>query len=339
MKREAKRSETLEESRYTAVAALIAFCITFFVPLFLMNSSDSHTPEETPVSDCEWVEDIFCRVDVVAPSPYLQCGAPARRFAELRQETFAKVGFDFLATCGDMKRDKKARSSKPGVANNSRHKSGQAFDYNQEDGRLLLVREDIGGRTYWRTYLRCEKQDGTCGVRADLETENAGGVSAFVFDFTAAAESLGWRRIPAQSGWKNSHTKKEFWHYQMTEYAAIDKRESVGKTEPDGESNKQTSPITAPFRLLAALAGRLVKDKLQPPGDIVNSTLVTESRGNNGAAEKVKAVRPARRSRLKVVATQASSIVKSANRNEDARSVRRRQRRGRWKDSSGGEAD
>jgi hypothetical protein len=81
---------------------------------------------------------------------------------------------------------------------------------------VLLVREPRAGRTYWRTYLRCERQDGTMGFKADLRTDNAGPVSAYVFDFTAAAERLGWRRIPAKGGWGRAPSKKESWHYEMT---------------------------------------------------------------------------------------------------------------------------
>ena len=157
------------------------------------------------------------RINVDAPLPYLRRGDPAERFEALRLQVVIGAGFDFLAKCGDMMRDGAARPSKPGVVYRSRHKTGEAFDYNQEDPRVLLVREYRAGRTYWRTYLKCERQDGTMGVRADLLTDNAGSVSAYVFDFTAAAEGLGWQRIPAKGGWGRAPTKKEYWHYEMTE--------------------------------------------------------------------------------------------------------------------------
>lgn len=159
----------------------------------------------------------LARVDTDAPLPYLRRGSPAWRFGELRRLVIAGAGFDFLAKCGDMLRHHAGRPSKPGAVYRSRHKTGEAFDYNQEDPRVLLVRDDRAGRTYWRTYLRCERQDGTLGVKADLRTDNAGRVSAYVFDFTAAAEGLGWERIPAKYGWGRAPSKKEYWHYQMTE--------------------------------------------------------------------------------------------------------------------------
>lgn len=168
-----------------------------------------------PLDENKTTEDVLCYVAVDAPLPYLRCGTPANRFQALRKVVVAGAGFDFLAKCGDMMRSRNSKSLKTGVAFKSRHKSGEAFDYNQEDYRVLLVRENKAGQIYWRTYLRCEKQDGTLGVKADLDTDNTGSVSAYVFDFTAAAESLGWERIPAQRGWLYEPSNKEFWHYQM----------------------------------------------------------------------------------------------------------------------------
>lgn len=176
----------------------------------------------SPADEGKWTENLLCYVGVDTPSPYLRCGSAVKHFRALRRVVMDGAGFDFLARCGDMMRPKNARSLKLGVAYRSRHKSGEAFDYNQEDDRVLLVREDKAGRTYWRTYLRCEKQDGTLGVRASLYTDNAGFVSAYVFDFTAAAETLGWERIPAQPGWSYYPSKKEFWHYQMRGDQSLD---------------------------------------------------------------------------------------------------------------------
>ena len=163
------------------------------------------------------------RINVDAPLPYLRRGSPAERFQALRRLVVAGAGFDFLAKCGDMMRNGAAKPSKPGAIYRSRHKTGEAFDYNQEDPRVLLVRDYRAGRTYWRTYLRCARQDGTLGIKADLHTDNAGYVSAYVFDFTAAAEVLGWERIPAKAGWGRAPSKKEYWHYQMTEDGSFER--------------------------------------------------------------------------------------------------------------------
>lgn len=159
-------------------------------------------------------DEYFLSLDVVAPLPFLRSGA-AERFDALRDAVKKGAGFDFLARCGDMFRLGNARSLKVGTAFNSRHKKGEAFDYNQEDPRVLLVREYGLKGLRWRTYLLCQKQDGSLCTKADLHTDNAGFVSAYVFDFTAAAEQFGWERIYAQPGWTSEPTKKEFWHYQL----------------------------------------------------------------------------------------------------------------------------
>ena len=156
----------------------------------------------------------FHQLDVAAPLPYLQRDA-VNSFNALRKAVIVGAGFDFLAKCGDMLRAGNGKPSKIGTVPNSRHKRGEAFDYNQEDPNVLLVRESEGGRLRWRTYLLCEKQNGSQGIKTDLHTDNAGYVSAYVFDFTAAAEKLGWERIFPQPGWTNQPIKKEFWHYQL----------------------------------------------------------------------------------------------------------------------------
>jgi hypothetical protein len=156
----------------------------------------------------------FLLLDVVAPLPFLRRDA-AERFNALRDAVTNGAGFDFLARCGDMLRVGNAKALKLGAAFNSRHKKGEAFDYNQEDPHVLLVREDDLKGLRWRTYLLCRSQDGSLCTKADLYTDNAGFVSAYVFDFTAAAEQFGWERIHAQPGWTTEPTKKEFWHYQF----------------------------------------------------------------------------------------------------------------------------
>ncbi len=195
-----EKSESGGARRHIIVLPLLTFLITFLSTILLLNLSYWYHPEISTANKNKPTEG-NCHVSVEAPMPYLRCGSPVQQFESLRQNVKAVAGFDFLAKCGDLMRHKDDKSSKPGVANNSKHKTGEAFDYNQEDTHVLLVREEIDGLTYWRTYLLCEKQDGTCGVKTDLRTENAGRVSAYVFDFTAAAEGSGWQRIPAQEGW------------------------------------------------------------------------------------------------------------------------------------------
>lgn len=247
-------SEGREKRWHVPVAAFGTLLLTFISTLLLVNSSALRRPEVTTADGVGTLEDGYCRVAVDAPGPFLRCGSPVKLFERLRQNVIAAAGFDFLAKCGDMKRDEKARFSQRGVANDSKHKLGLAFDYNQRDARVLIVREDVAGLTYWRTYLRCERQDGTCGVKADMETDNAGRVSAYLFDFTSAAESCGWERIPAQEGWENSWKKKEFWHYQL-KGSLLEGAGAFTAAEQDPVQKEKGSALAIPLQLLKKIFG------------------------------------------------------------------------------------
>lgn len=156
--------------------------------------------------------------DIEVGLPYLRTGRPAERFTALRQKIINTAGFDFLSIFGDMMRPRGLVTHEPGVSNSSRHKCGDAFDYNQGDPRLVVIKEPRDGVTYFRTYLKCEKQDGTQG---ELMAPNGGGPK-FYIDFTSIAEAFGWHRIRAQKGWPNVWKKREFWHYQLTEGYTFD---------------------------------------------------------------------------------------------------------------------
>ena len=182
------------------------------IPTAVSSPGSSHALDERLVNPP--VKGSFLSLDVDAPLPFLRKDA-AESFNALRDAVNKGAGFDFLARCGDMFRMSNAKALNLGTAFHSRHKLGEAFDYNQEDPRVLLVREYGLKGLKWRTYLRCEKQDGSLCTKRELYTDNTGFVSAYVFDFTAAAEQFGWERIHAQPGWSTEPTKKEFWHYQL----------------------------------------------------------------------------------------------------------------------------
>ena len=150
--------------------------------------------------------------------PYLRTGRPAERFTALREKIIRVAGFDFLSIFGDMMRPKNFHTTDAGVSNKSRHMCGDAFDYNQGDPRRVVITDPRDGITYFRTYLRCEKQDGTQG---ELMAPD-GGSPKFYIDFTSIAEAFGWHRIRAQKGWPTVWKKREFWHYQLTEGYTFD---------------------------------------------------------------------------------------------------------------------
>lgn len=138
-------------------------------------------------------------------------------FELLRQRVFEKSGIDFLAKCGDVMRASNFKSSKDGVANRSWHKTGRAFDYDQSNPNLVIAGEPRNGKTYFRTYLKCAKQGGSQGKKITVADYRGGLVTAYLFDFTAEAEAVGFERIPAWNGWQSHYNRREFWHYQFDE--------------------------------------------------------------------------------------------------------------------------
>src|SRR5205085_2137399 len=136
--------------------------------------------------------------------PFLLAGEVADSFDNLRAQTLALTGHDFMSVFGDMFRDRNFVQNSPGSITNSLHKCGVAFDYNQGEPALRLVRENPmhNGelRTFWRTYLAISdhtKQAPSQFVAQHngLHTENAGVWSGWALDYTALALSLGWERI------------------------------------------------------------------------------------------------------------------------------------------------
>lgn len=156
---------------------------------------------------------VLVPVNTKAPTPMMHRDV-APLFDELRRRVRFSSGVDFLAVCGDVLRPAGFVSSKDGVANRSWHKTGRAFDYDQSNKALIIVSEPKSGRQYFRTFLLCARQDGSQGQKRVLRHYNGGQTNAFVFDFTAAAEEMGFTRIPAWKGWQKSWNRREFWHYE-----------------------------------------------------------------------------------------------------------------------------
>lgn len=159
---------------------------------------------------------VLVKISAAAPTPKLHRTAAAA-FEKLRAEVRDNSGIDFLAKLGDALRPANFTSTKDGVANRSWHKTGRAFDYDQESKALVIVSEIKGGRQYFRTFLKCAKQDGSQGHRRTVLDYRGHNVTAWLFDFTAEAEALGWKRIPAWNGWRTRYNRMEFWHYQLDE--------------------------------------------------------------------------------------------------------------------------
>lgn len=160
---------------------------------------------------------ILHRVNTSTPDPRMAVmhkdAAPL--FNALREIVLKGSGVDFLARCGDVLRSANFVSTKDGVANRSWHKTGRAFDYDQESKSLLIESEMLGPKQYFRTFLICSDQSGLLGQKRYVVDIRRFARKAYVFDFTAAAASVGFKRIPAWRGWQSHYNRREFWHYQF----------------------------------------------------------------------------------------------------------------------------
>ncbi|MGC9523278.1 MAG: TolB family protein [Anaerolineae bacterium] len=157
-------------------------------------------------------------------------------FNAMRQAVHTATGWDYLSVLGDSWRPMNY-TPRPGQGRISWHVCGRAIDINQgylRDGRIELVREDVGGVTYWRVYIKARIQDGSLGEPLrigpwDLNARARGGLAAaqggelkaipegYYVDFTTIAADHGWERRNALSNWRQSYFDIEWWHFQKTE--------------------------------------------------------------------------------------------------------------------------
>lgn len=158
-------------------------------------------------------------------------------FNAMRQRVYQETGWDYLSILGDSWRTM-YHTPRPGQGRISWHVCGRAVDINQgflRNGRIELVREDIGGVTYWRVFIKAATQDGQLGepLRVapwDLSARSKGGLATanggelkdtipegYYVDFTTLAMDYGWERRNALSNWRASYYDIEWWHFQKTE--------------------------------------------------------------------------------------------------------------------------
>jgi TolB protein len=173
--------------------------------------------------------------NVQAPYPQLH-DLVNESFASLRQRVINDAGWDALASLENAFVPL-TTALDPGLGNDWLY-TGRAFALNSlmiNAGWMSVVREDVGSQTYWRLYIRAQKQDGSEG--APIETSpwdlnarynldpiiyEAGGKygsvpAGYWIDFTALAQAYGWQRLPALPNWRNYYAGARFTEFALTD--------------------------------------------------------------------------------------------------------------------------
>jgi TolB protein len=171
--------------------------------------------------------------DVAAPDAELHAlVAPA--FEALRQRVIQTAGWDALASLENAYVPLTTPLD-PGFSEDWLY-TGRAFAINSlmvNAGWLVVQRDDIGAQTYWRLYLRAQKQDGSQGeplqvapwdlikrYQVDPKAYEAGGEYAPVppgywVDLTSLASAYGWKRLPALPDWRSYYAGARFTEFVM----------------------------------------------------------------------------------------------------------------------------
>ncbi len=159
--------------------------------------------------------------NVTAPQTALS-DAVDDSFNELRLLTQEKTGWDVLGILENTTLPP-TFTSMPDIPENWLF-TGRAFSLNMapyEAEWMVVTREEFVGETYWRVWLKCKVQDGTCGEPIQssvwnfdarfsgdpLAYENGGEVAAppagYWMDFTDLALRFGWERLPSLNNWRS----------------------------------------------------------------------------------------------------------------------------------------
>ncbi|TFH34537.1 MAG: hypothetical protein E4G99_09300 [Anaerolineales bacterium] len=167
---------------------------------------------------------------VQAPNPVLS-DAANEAFDALRQRVTLELGWDFL---GSLEHAFLGINDPlpPGLSYDDWLYTGRAFGFNSDAvqaGMVEIIREDIGGYTYWRVFVRTTKQDGSQGeplreypwdlskrYSGDPQAYDQGGSVAdrlpqgFYLDFTQLAQDYGFERVPALPNWRTYYPGTRF---------------------------------------------------------------------------------------------------------------------------------
>ncbi len=157
---------------------------------------------------------------VKAAYPYL-VDTIDESFTTLRDAAGKRLGWDFLSILDDAVLPISA-PPQPGISENWLY-TGRAINVNStplEAGWMIVTREDYEGQVYWRIWVRCVNQDGSCGepqripswdfsarYQGDGHSYEEGGRTGttpegYWVDFTNLALTHGWERMASLSNWR-----------------------------------------------------------------------------------------------------------------------------------------
>lgn len=166
--------------------------------------------------------------DVTAPQAKLS-DAVDDSFIAMRSLVNQRIGWDLLATL-DNAVIPPTSAPMPGIPQNWLY-TGRAIGLNlapYEAGWMVASREEFAGNLYWRIWVRCKNQDGTCGepMRTpvwDFNSRSSGEAMAYEnggasklppagywVDFTELASRFGWQRLPALNNWRSYFQGAQF---------------------------------------------------------------------------------------------------------------------------------
>jgi len=176
---------------------------------------------------------VFVQMEKIEPSGQILSDAVDDSFRALRARVLLETGIDYLNLVGNTWRPMN-HTPRDGQSRRSYHVAGRAVDINQEPFQdpgdpIVFVREDIGGVTYWRVFIKAKNQDGTMGEPLreapwSLQVGTAEGgqpkdkiPSGYYVDFTTLTKDYGWERVRAIWRWRTYYPDVEWWHFQKTD--------------------------------------------------------------------------------------------------------------------------
>jgi TolB protein len=176
---------------------------------------------------------VFVQLENVNPPGQMLSDAVDDSFRALRARVLVETGIDYLSLVGNTWRPMN-HVPRDGQSRRSYHVAGRAVDINQEpfqsaDNSTVIVREDIGGVTYWRVFIKAKKQDGSMGEPLreapwllQVGTSDGGKPMdkippGYYVDFTTLAQDYGWERVRAIYNWRSYYPDVEWWHFQKTD--------------------------------------------------------------------------------------------------------------------------